>query len=201
MVSFQALAGSGRRPALGGSCRAGLLAGVAVARVAGQYIEIACINCLVIMQKLVACSCAASHPEAMPRQAMVQAARTARTLPSVLLSLGIAFFPKCPFCWAAYMSALGSFGLARVPYLPWMLPVLLGLLAVHLLLLLRQLARGRYWPFACSLLGAACILLGRSTWLPTAHWLYVGIALLATGSLLNSFCLSPSFSRKLQLAS
>ena len=119
--------------------------------------------------------------------AAAQARRTAKTPPSALISLGIAFFPKCPLCWAAYMSVLGSIGIVKLPYLPWMLPVLLALLAVHLLLLLRQLAHKRYWPFVCSVLGAACVLLGRSGFPQQAWLLPLGIGCLVTGSLLNNF--------------
>ncbi len=133
------------------------------------------------------CNCPGAAPAPARAGAAVQASRTAKTLPAALISLGIAFFPKCPFCWAAYMSVLGSIGIAKLPYLPWMLPVLLALLAVHLLLLLRQLARKRYWPFVCSALGAACVLLGRSGSGQQSGLLLLGIGLLIAGSLLNNF--------------
>ncbi len=141
--------------------------------------------------KVPACQCG-SCPPATPRPlALTPAGRTAKTLPSALLSIGIAFFPKCPFCWAAYMSALSSLGLVKIPYSPWMLPVLMSLLALHLLLLLRQFRQRRYWPFVFGVLGAACILLGRRV-LPHETWLlYAGPGLLVVGSLLTNF--SPSF--------
>src|SRR5262249_51879337 len=34
-------------------------------------------------------------------------------------SAGVAFFPKCPVCWAAYLSMFGVAGLQSVPYAPW----------------------------------------------------------------------------------
>lgn len=130
------------------------------------------------------CGCA----QRPPRPARGQARRLARAVPPALVSIGIAFFPKCPMCWAAYASALGSLGVAHLPpYQPWMLPLLVALLAGHLYLLQRQLAAHRYWPFACSLGGAACVLLGRLA-VPQQSWLAVaGIGLLVLGSLLNSF--------------
>lgn len=144
----------------------------------------------------VACQCGSCPPAKPLAKAVAHAGRTAKTLPSALLSIGIAFFPKCPFCWAAYMSALGSLGLVKIPYLPWMLPVLLGLLALHLLVLLRQLTQGRYWPFVCGVLGTACILLGRSVWPHEAWLLLAGPGLLIVGSLLNSFSIPlPSFNK------
>ena len=42
-----------------------------------------------------------------------------------------AFFPKCPVCWAAYLSVLGVAGVERIPYTPWLLPLLLVGLAVN----------------------------------------------------------------------
>jgi len=142
-----------------------------------------------VPEKTMACQCGSAPPTAPTAGALTHAGRTAKSLPSVLLSLGIAFFPKCPFCWAAYMSVLGSIGLVRLPYLPWMLPVLLGLLAIHLVLMLRQLRERRYGPLACSVLGAACILLGRGV-APQGAWLLpAGIGLLVAGSLWNNFSL------------
>ncbi|UOQ52796.1 hypothetical protein [Hymenobacter cellulosivorans] len=135
-----------------------------------------------------ACSCGCAPPAAANRDVRAQAGRLAKSVPPTLVSLGIAFFPKCPMCWAAYMSVLGSIGLTRLPaYQPWMLPVLVGLLVLHLYLLFRQFAAQRYWPFACSLLGAACLLLARIG-VVSGPWLALaGIAALVTGSLLNTF--------------
>ncbi|UOQ72027.1 hypothetical protein [Hymenobacter cellulosilyticus] len=109
-------------------------------------------------------------------------------VPPALVSIGIAFFPKCPLCWAAYMSVLGSIGITWLPsYQPWMLPGLVGLLLIHLYLLFRQLAAQRYAAFACSIVGAGCILLAR-TGLGLSSWLALaGIAALVAGSLLNTF--------------
>ncbi|MFN0215142.1 MAG: hypothetical protein ACKVT2_12875, partial [Saprospiraceae bacterium] len=64
--------------------------------------------------------------------------KTARSAPSILLGFLVAFFPKCPICWAAYMSMFGSFGLARTPYMGWLFPVLICFLGLHLLLLLKK---------------------------------------------------------------
>ena len=129
---------------------------------------------------------------APPRPASGRAQRLARALPPALVSVGIAFFPKCPLCWAAYASVLGSIGVAHLPpYQPWMLPLLVGLLLVHVWLLRRQLRAHRYWPFACSVGGAACVLLGRLV--VAQPWLAVaGIGLLALGSLLHSFSTAAS---------
>jgi hypothetical protein len=113
--------------------------------------------------------------------------KTARAVPSMLLSLLIAFFPKCPFCWAAYMSMFGSLGLAQLPYLKWLLPVLMALLAVHLFLLYKKIPQKGYLPFVLSLAGAIIIIGGR-TYFPAEKWLLItGMSLVISGSLLNSF--------------
>lgn len=144
---------------------------------------------------MAACPCGCAPPAPAFKTASVRAGagRLAKSLPPALVSVGIAFFPKCPLCWAAYVSVLGSIGIARLPaYQPWMLPALVGLLLVHLALLGRQLAAQRYWPFACSVVGAACILLARNAF-PQQPWLALaGIGALAAGSLLNNFSFASS---------
>ncbi|MBF9220155.1 hypothetical protein [Hymenobacter ruricola] len=146
------------------------------------------------------CGCSQPAPRLQPSRARGRAGRLAKSVPAALVSIGIAFFPKCPLCWAAYMSVLGSIGIARLPaYQPWMLPALMGLLLVHLYLLFRQLAARRYWPFACSVVGAACILLARNVF-PLQSWLALaGIGALVTGSLLQNFSLTSSSLTKTDL--
>jgi len=126
-------------------------------------------------------------PSAKSIRKPLQATRkTAGALPSMLLGVLIAFFPKCPVCWAVYMSMFGSLGLAKLPYMRWLLPVLLVFLALHLFLLYRKAAQRGYLPFATSLAGAVLIVAGRF-FLPTEQWLlFTGMGLLIAGSLLNS---------------
>jgi len=113
--------------------------------------------------------------------------KTGRMLPSVLMSILIAFFPKCPFCWAIYMSMFGSIGLARLPYMPWLFPVLMAFLAFHLLMLWRKTPQKGYLPFLISLAGASVIVSGK-VFFPSAQWLSVtGMILIISGSLLNNF--------------
>jgi hypothetical protein len=62
------------------------------------------------------------------------AGSTLRALPAALsiLSLATAFFPKCPVCWAAYLSFFGIAGLEQLPYSPWLLPLLACLMLINL---------------------------------------------------------------------
>ena len=115
------------------------------------------------------------------------AQKTVKSAGSVGLSILIAFFPKCPLCLAAYLSMFGSIGLARSPLMAWLLPLLMAILAIHLFLLFKKTAQKGYGPFVLSLLGAFCILVGRS-FLPEHKFiLWVGMALIFSGSLWNSF--------------
>jgi protein SCO1 len=72
-------------------------------------------------------------------------------LPHVLLAL----VPKCPLCWAAYLSALGIAGLERLPYPTFAAPLLLSLVVLNVLAACgRARAQRRYWPFLACLSGA-----------------------------------------------
>lgn len=63
--------------------------------------------------------------------------------------------PKCPLCWAAYLSVLGIAGLEQLPYPRYAAPLLLALVAFNVLATLwRARARRSYWPFVACLSGA-----------------------------------------------
>ncbi len=111
---------------------------------------------------------------------------------SSLLSFVIAFFPKCPVCWAAYMSMFGSFGLSNIPYIPWLLPVLMAFLALHLFFIFKKVKTKGYGPFVVSLIGALIIIAGRTFFPLSNSVLFVGMAFILSGSLWNSFSI-PNF--------
>lgn len=131
------------------------------------------------------CSCSTPATPASPL--LTGTKKTARAIPPLLFSILFAFFPKCPVCWAVYMSMFGSLGLARLPYMGWLFPVLLLCLAAHLFLVYRKIPQKGYVPFLLSFAGAIAILSGR-TFFPTEKWLLLtGMALIVSGSLFNSF--------------
>lgn len=106
------------------------------------------------------------------------------------LSLLVAFFPKCPMCWAAYSGALGIASIVQIPYMGFLFPVLVALLGLHLWLLFKQAARVGHGPFLISVGGAVTLLLVRY-WFPHASWaLKSGILLMLLGSIWNSFSLN-----------
>lgn len=113
--------------------------------------------------------------------------RAARSLSSVLLGILIAIFPKCPLCWAAYMSMLGGVGLANIPYMKWLYPLLIVFLGLHLLLLLRKAKKKGFGPFLLSLAGSLALLGGRGIVPAHEHVLMAGMLLILSGSLWNTF--------------
>lgn len=106
-------------------------------------------------------------------------------------ALFIAFFPKCPFCWAAYMSYLGATGVVSVRYQPWLVWVLVGLLAVNVGVLFWTRHRHGLGPFWLCLAGAVLVITNR-LWLDQPVLLWLGAGGLLVGSLWNS--LSPKMS-------
>ena len=108
------------------------------------------------------------------------------TMGASLISLSIAFFPKCPLCWYGYLSVLGISGLKTIPYSPWLFPVLLIFLGLHLLIIFRaRKKRNGITPFLFSTIGSLFILLS-TLWVEISITRYVGIIFIVLGSLLNS---------------
>ncbi|MEM0577429.1 hypothetical protein [Flavobacterium polysaccharolyticum] len=110
-----------------------------------------------------------------------------KSLSSVALSVLIAFFPKCPLCWAAYMSLFGFLGLSQLPYMSWLLPVLLVFLGIYLVILYRKSHKNGYIPFQLSLTGAILLLIGK-LFFPLEKWIAVlGMIFIISSSLWLSF--------------
>jgi mercuric ion transport protein len=84
------------------------------------------------------------------------------------------------------MSLLGNVGLAQLPYMSWLFPVLIVSLGLHLLLLLKRVPTRGFGPFAISLLGVL-IVLGSRTFFPLNKLVILpGVLLILFGSLWNS---------------
>ena len=105
---------------------------------------------------------------------------------STSLAVFIAFFPKCPLCWAAYMSLFSSIGLTQIPYMPWLLPVLMVMLAIHLFFLFKKVSEKGYLPVSISIVGALCIVISRYYVLENPTLSYLGLAAMVMGSFLNT---------------
>ena len=103
-----------------------------------------------------------------------------------LVSLGVAFFPKCPVCWAAYMSVFGAAGLERIPYSPWLQPILVALMLLNLFSVwMRSRATGRMSGFFLVAAGAIAIVVSK-TGLALERAGVWGVALTLVGSLLSA---------------
>jgi len=103
-----------------------------------------------------------------------------------LASLGVAFFPKCPVCWAAYLSVFGIAGLEQIPYAPWLQPVLVAVMLISLTTVwLRARSTGRTGGLYLVGAGALAILASKTApgWENAAVW---GVALTLAGSLLSA---------------
>ena len=104
---------------------------------------------------------------------------------SFLLALGIAFFPKCPLCWAAYLSSLGLYKFSSLTYKPWMLPVFIGFLFLNILSLYLTRKRHAAGPLLLSLAGSLIIVLNRLKYHDNSL-IYWGSGLMLIGALWNS---------------
>lgn len=103
-----------------------------------------------------------------------------------LVALGVAFFPKCPFCWAAYMSVFGIARLEQIPYSPWLQPILVALMLLNLFSVwVRGRATRRMNGFSLVAAGAIAIVASK-TGLGFAHADTWGVVLTLVGSLLSA---------------
>lgn len=84
-------------------------------------------------------------------------------LVGTVAAFAVAFFPKCPFCWATYMSVFGVGALQQIPYSPWLQPLLATLMLINLMSAwLRGRAVANLTGFYLVALGAGLIVLARS---------------------------------------
>jgi protein SCO1/2 len=103
-----------------------------------------------------------------------------------LASLGVAFFPKCPVCWAGYLSLFGVAGLNQIPYSPWLQPLLGAAMLINLASAwLRGRSTGRRSGFYLVAAGAFAIVLSKlgTGWENAAPW---GVAATLAGSLVSA---------------
>ncbi|SHM58111.1 hypothetical protein SAMN05444266_10973 [Chitinophaga jiangningensis] len=148
------------------------------------------------METKVTCNCQmAKYQEQLSWKRVSK--KSARSVPSILLSILIAFFPKCPVCWAVYMSMFGSIGLAKLPYMPWLLPILAVFLLFHVGGQFRAIPLKGPLPFIFSLAGASCLLLSRFVPGGTKVMMIGGMAAIIIGSLLAAFMPHGNYSKRI----
>ena len=98
-----------------------------------------------------------THEDEKPR------VRFAAPVFGTAVALGLALFPKCPFCWAAYLSLFGIAGLQSIPYAPWLQPVLAVMLLLNLTSIwFRARATNRLMPFYLVVAGALAVIASKA---------------------------------------
>lgn len=103
------------------------------------------------------------------------------------VALGLALFPKCPFCWAAYLSLFGIAGLESIPYSPWLQPLLAILVLANLTSVwFRARATSRMMPFYLVTAGALTVIASKLLAGPDAVGL-IGVFLTLVGSAWSTF--------------
>jgi protein SCO1/2 len=113
--------------------------------------------------------------------------RVASPVFGTAIALGLALFPKCPFCWAAYLSLFGIAGLETIPYSPWLQPVLAILLLSNLTSIwFRARTTGRMLPFYLVTAGALTLIASKTFSAPTTAS-FLGVLLTLIGSVWSTF--------------
>lgn len=105
---------------------------------------------------------------------------------TVVLPVLIAFFPKCPMCWMAYLNLIGISSIVSIDHKPWLVYVFMALALINLGVFYR-LAKKRngLWPFYMACGGT--LLLGLNYWLDLGVFaVLMGLVLTLFSTLLNS---------------
>ncbi len=81
------------------------------------------------------------------------------TVFGTVASVGLACFPKCPVCWATYLSVFGLTSLQSLLCAPWLRPALAAAMVVNLTsIAARARTTRRYWPLGLAAAGAIALL-------------------------------------------
>jgi protein SCO1/2 len=118
--------------------------------------------------------------EQQPQQKM----RAASSLIGAVASISVAFFPKCPVCWATYLSMFGVAGLDQIPLPIWLQPLLVAAMVINLASVwFRGWSTGRFTGAWLVTAGVAIILASQSVpgWERGSPW---GVGLVLAGSLM-----------------
>lgn len=96
----------------------------------------------------------------------------------IVPALVVAILPKCPLCFAAYLSAFGLFGISPLQYGSWILPLTIFFSTVTVAIFFRQAKRNdEYISFFLSLIGLTLISVGKF-YFENNLLMYAGIAIL-----------------------
>jgi hypothetical protein len=98
---------------------------------------------------------------------------------SFMLALFIAFCPKCPVCWAAWLSGFGLVSASAIPYRPWYLYLSVALMILNIVALYLLNKKHDFKPLLINIAGASLIIVNRFTVNQSALMIIGGILLLA----------------------
>ncbi len=127
------------------------------------------------------------NEDSQPRDNQQTRAAFASPIFATAVAVGLALFPKCPLCWAAYLSLFGIAGLESIPYSPWLQPVLAIMLLLNITSVwFRGRSTGRMMPFYLVTAGALAIILAKVFNGPTVAAMF-GIILTLSGSVWSTF--------------
>jgi len=112
--------------------------------------------------------------------------KTLQNISSVLLSAGVAFFPKCPLCCLAYLSAFGITGANAIRVSSWLLPLTIIFLSINVFVLWKRCKSCNvFLPLYLSCAGIILLLSGHFVF----HYqviAFIGLGLIFFGTLFNS---------------
>jgi protein SCO1/2 len=112
--------------------------------------------------------------------------RAASPMVATLIAGGAALFPKCPVCWASYLSVFGIAGIEQIPYASWMYPVLLTVMLLNLAgLWWRSRSTERMSGFYLATLGALAIVATKTNLAPGLSPMW-GVGLTLAGSVVSA---------------
>lgn len=116
---------------------------------------------------------------------LAQSVSMPRSLGAFLVATLIAIAPKCPLCWAAYLSLLGLSGTPLLTLSKWIMPVLIGLFLIHLSAIgKRAIQRKRFLPLILSGIGFILMISGFYAELHSLR--YLGLLFVISGSITNA---------------
>ena len=112
--------------------------------------------------------------------------RAASPMLTTLIAGGAALFPKCPVCWASYLSVFGIAGIEQIPYASWMYPVLVTMMLLNLASLWwRSRSTERMSGFYLAALGALAIVATKTNLVPGLSPMW-GVGLTLAGSVVSA---------------
>ena len=107
---------------------------------------------------------------------------------NVLIGLIAFLFPKCPMCWAAYMSIFSAWGIQGIPYIPQLIYVFPVIMVINLYLQFSYGKRlNRMLPFFLNLAGIALIWAGFMLKYQAINYLGLFLVLIASLNTLSAF--------------